>query len=221
MSTEANVSIWSCFSSLRDPRNSPREKKHLLLDIVAISLCAVIAGAKDWPQIVTFGQQRQDWLRTFLSLPGGIPSRSTFERVFAALSPSGLRHCLYRWLHACNEQLGIEHVALDGKSLRGSDNDLGMLHLVSAWASEAQLSLGQVAVEDKSNEIVAIPRLLRLLDLKGALVTIDAMGCQKAIAKQIVEQGGDYVLTVKNNQPRLHDDVEQSDRGPGQRLRRL
>jgi len=206
-------SIFRCFSSLRDPRRSRREKKHLLLDIVAIALCAVIAGAKDWPEVVAFGERRLDWLQTFLSLPGGIPSRSTFERVFAALSPCGLQSCLLRWLHGCTGQLELQHIAIDGKTLRHSGNrhkGLGALHLVSAWATQAHLSLGQVAVADKSNEITAIPVLLSMLDIKGALVTIDAMGCQKKIAKQIVDAGGDYVLTVKANQPGLYDDILES-----------
>jgi predicted transposase YbfD/YdcC len=207
---EDTASIWSCFSSLRDPRCSPREKKHLLLDIVAIALCGVIAGAEDWPQVVAFGVQRREWLQTFLSLPNGIPSRSTFERVFAALSPYGLQSCLRRWLHGCGKHLGLGHIAIDGKTLRASGNaeeGLGALHLVSAWATQAQLSLGQVAVAGKSNEITAIPLLLRLLNLKGALVTIDAMGCQKDIAQGIVDGGGDYVLTVKENQSGLYYDI--------------
>lgn len=210
---DSTLSIWRCFANLRDPRRSRRAKKHLLLDIVAIALCAVIAGAEDWPQVVAFGVQRREWLQTFLSLPNGIPSRSTFERVFAALSPSGLQSCLRCWLHSCGKLLGLDHVAIDGKTLRASGNDskdLGALHLVSAWASKAHLSLGQVAVDCKSNEITAIPLLLRLLDVKGALVTIDAMGCQKDIAAQIVDAGGDYVLTVKENQKGLYEDIMAS-----------
>jgi predicted transposase YbfD/YdcC len=140
-------------------------------------------------------------------------SPKTFERVFAALSPHGLNSCLLRWLHGCGRIAGIERIAIDGKSLRNSGNDgrgLGMLHLVSAWSTETHLCLGQVACAEKSNEITAIPQLLNLLNLKGALVTIDAMGCQKAIAKQIVEQGGDYLLPVKGNQPNLAADVLQA-----------
>jgi predicted transposase YbfD/YdcC len=208
-----NISIWRCFASLRDPRQSRRAKKHPLLDIVAIALCAVIAGAEDWPQVVAFARQRREWLQTFLSLPNGIPSRSTFERVFAALSPYGLQSCLRRWLYACGKHLGLEQIAIDGKTLRASGSDskeLGVLHLVSAWATQAQLSLGQVAVAGKSNEITAIPVLLRLLNVKGALVTIDAMGCQKDVARDIVDAGGDYVLTVKENQPGLYDDILKS-----------
>jgi predicted transposase YbfD/YdcC len=208
-----NISIWRCFATLRDPRRSRRAKKHPLLDIIAIALCAVIAGAEDWPQVVAFARQRRQWLQTFLSLPNGVPSRSTFERVFAALSPSGLQSCLRRWLHACGKHLGLEQIAIDGKTLRASGNDskdLAALHLVSAWATQAQLSLGQVAVAGKSNEITAIPVLLRLLNVKGALVTIDAMGCQKDVARDIVDAGGDYVLTVKENQPGLYDDILKS-----------
>jgi predicted transposase YbfD/YdcC len=207
------LTIWDCFGGLRDPRTSRRRKRHPLLSIVAIAWCASIAGAQDWPQVVAFGRARRDWLATFLDLPNGIPSRSTCERVFAALSPAGLNRCLARWLRGCALVLGVDPSAIDGKSLRGSGRagaGLGRLHLVSAWATQAQLSLGQVAVEGKPKEITAIPELLSLLDLKGALVSIDALGCQKAIAKQIVEAGGDYVLTVKDNQPNLAGDIVDS-----------
>jgi len=206
-------SIWRCFATLRDPRSSRREKKHRLLDIVAIALWAVLAGAEDWPEVVAFASQRHDWLKTFLALPHGLPSRSTFERVFAALSPPGLQSCLWRWLHGCARHLGLDQVAIDGKAVRRSGSPsqgLGALPLVSVWATHAQLSLGQVAVDAKSNEITAIPRLLHLLDLHGALVTIDARGCQKEIARQIREAGGDYVLTVKDNQPHLLEDIRQA-----------
>src|SRR4051812_31468526 len=181
-------SLRKCFASLRDPRRSHRQKKHLLLDIVAVALCAVIAGADDWPQIVAFGHKRHDWLKTFLSLPNGIPSHDTFERIFARLSPAGFRTCLLCWLHDCSSKLDVEHLAIDGKTLRHSGspaNGLAALHLVSVWATQANLSLGQVAVDSKSNEITAIPRLLELLNLRGALVTIDAMGCQKDIARRM------------------------------------
>ena len=188
------LSIWRCFATLRDPRTGRRPKKHLLLDIVAIALCAVLAGAEDWPQVVAFGRRRYDWPQTFLSLPHGIPSRSTVERVFAALAPAGLQSCRLRWLHGCARALGLGQFATDGKTVRRSGSPaqgLGPLHLVSVWATQAHLSLGQVAVDAKSNEITAIPRLLQLLDLKGALVTSDAMGCQKEIAQQVVDGGGD------------------------------
>lgn len=210
---EIPASLWQCFSGLRDPRASAREKTHPLLTIVGITLCAAIAGADDWPKVVAFAQQRLNWLGTFLDVANGAPSRKTFERVFAALSPHGLSSCLSRWLHSCGHAANVGHIAIDGKTLRSSGREgqgLGMLHLVSAWATEASLSLGQVACAEKSNEITAIPELLSLLSLKGALVTLDAMGCQKAIAKQIVDQGGDYALPVKGNQPNLARDILES-----------
>jgi predicted transposase YbfD/YdcC len=182
-----------------------------LLSIVAIALCAAIGGADDWPKVVAFGRAHHAWLGTFLDLRNGIPSRSTFERVFAGLSPAGLNSCLLCWLRGCAGLLGVDHIAIDGKALRGSGRAAKghkMLHLVSAWAGRAKLSLGQVAVDTKSNEITAIPILLGMLNLKGALVTIDAMGCQKEVARQIVEGGGDYVLSVKDNQSNLARDIE-------------
>jgi predicted transposase YbfD/YdcC len=204
------ISIWRCFSGLRDPRASRRAKKHPLLSIVAIALCAAVAGANDWPQVVAFARARRDWLGTFLELPHGIPSRSTFERVFAALSPRGLTHCLRLWLRGCAGVLSLDQIALDGKTLCASGDGaagLGPLHLVSAWATKAKVSLGQVAVAGGSNEITAIPELLSMLDLRGALVTVDAMGCQKGIARQVVDQGGDYCFTVKDNHPTLATDI--------------
>lgn len=207
------LSIWECFSTLRDPRASKRAKAHPLISIIGIALCATLAGADDWDKVVAFAQERLDWLRCFLNLPNGAPSRSTFVRLFCALSPHALERCLRMWLGGCVRALGIDHIAIDGKALRSSGDEtkgLGMLHLVSAWAGAAQLSLAQVAVEGKSNEIVAIPRVLALLDLKGALVTIDAIGCQKGIACQIVNQGGDYLLALKQNQPNLYEDVLRS-----------
>jgi predicted transposase YbfD/YdcC len=202
-------SILCCFSSLKDPRIN-RRKRHLLLDIVAIALCAVIAGANNWQQIEQFAHTRRDWLKTFLSLPNGIPSHDTLERLFARLSPAAFQRCLLGWLAALAKELGVKHFALDGKVLRNSGSkarDLGPLHLVSVWATEVHLSLGQVAVDEDSNEITAIPRLLELLDLKGALVTIDAIGCQTEIAEQIITGKGDYVLVVKGNQEHLQADI--------------
>ena len=174
-------------------------------------MCGVIANCDDWPDIVQFAQQRESWFRRFLRLPGGIPAHDTFERVFAALNPRALQACCLAWLRDVAGLAGLEHIAIDGKSLRGSANGkLGVLHLVSAWATKAQVSLGQVAVEGKGNEITAIPKLLELLDLHGALVTIDAIGCQKKIAKKIVDRGGDYVLVVKANQERLLQDIQET-----------
>jgi predicted transposase YbfD/YdcC len=194
---------------LKDPRID-RCKRHLLLDIVTIAICAVIGNADTWKDIALFGRRRKDWFQRFLELPNGIPSPHTFERVFDRLDPLALQKCLLGWLHEISELLGVRHIAIDGKTLRhsgGGKSPHRQLHLVSAWATEANLTLGQVATEEKSNEITAIPRLLELLDLKGALVTIDAMGCQKEIAREIVERGGHYVLTVKDNQESLKDDI--------------
>lgn len=194
---------------LKDPRLN-RRKRHLLLDIVTIAICAVIGNADNWKDIALFGRKRKEWFQRFLELPNGIPSSHTFERVFDRLDPLALQKCLLGWLHEISELLGVRHIAIDGKTLRhsgGGKSPHRQLHLVSAWATEASLTLGQVAVDEKSNEITAIPRLLELLDVKGALVTIDAMGCQKEIAGKIIEGGGDYLLTVKDNQENLKDDI--------------
>jgi len=205
-----DLSIPKHFRKLKDPRRKHR-RLHCLQDILVIALCAVIAGAQDWQDIETFGRKRYDWLKRFLELPNGVPSHDTFERVFDRLNPPVFQACFREWVQAVQEALRIKHVAIDGKTLRGSGTaKLGPLHLVSAWATGQSLSLGQVAVDSKSNEITAIPTLLELLDLKGALVTIDAMGCQKAIAQKIKDQKGDYILTVKDNQEHLLQDIERS-----------
>ena len=202
--------ITRYFKKLKDPRRRHR-RRHSLQDIIVIALCAVIAGAQDWQEIAIFGRERQSWLQRFLQLANGIPSHDTFERVFDRLCPQAFQACFRHWVEAIQEALPFKHIALDGKTLRGSGNsNLKALHLVSAWASAQRLSLGQVATSEKSNEITAIPLLLDLLDIKGALVTIDAMGCQTAIAEKIVERHGDYVLTVKENQPHLLEDIQQS-----------
>jgi predicted transposase YbfD/YdcC len=201
-------SIKKYFSSLKDPRIRKRTD-HRLIDIVTIALCGVIANCDGWTDIVDFANNRLAWFKRFLPLPNGIPSHDTFERVFANIDPAVFSRCCMAWLRDVSDLVGLGHLAIDGKTLRGSASlKLGPLHLVSAWATEAKLSLGEVAVEGKSNEIKAIPELLKLLDLKGALVTIDAIGCQKAIAQQIVDKGGDYLLAVKANQEHLLDDVQ-------------
>lgn len=205
-----DLSIPKFFAKLQDPRRAHR-RLHRLQDIIVIALCAVIAGAQDWQQIVTFGRKRLAWLSGFLELPNGIPSHDTFERVFDRLKPQAFQACFRDWVQAISAALRIKHIAIDGKTLRGSGSaKLGPLHLVSAWATAQHLSLGQVAVDAKSNEITAIPLLLELLDLNGALVTLDAMGCQKAIAQKIVDQGGHYALTVKDNQEHLLEDIQDS-----------
>jgi predicted transposase YbfD/YdcC len=210
MSAIPVLSIRKHFASLRDPRVR-RRRRHRLLDIIVIALCGVIGDCETWQDIELFAQKRSAWFRRFLGLPRGIPSHDTLERVFDRLNPQVFAACLCSWLQAVSEALGTSHIAIDGKTLRRSfdcSSGLGPLHVVSAWATKQSLALGQVAVESHSNEITAIPRLLEVLDLRGALVTLDAMGCQKAIAQKIVAAGGDYLMTVKNNQERLYDDIE-------------
>ena len=204
------ASIKKHFRRLHDPRVTGRTK-HLLIDLLVLALCGIIANGDDWPDIALFARQREAWFRRFLRLPGGIPAHDTFERVFAALNPRALEACCLAWLRAVAGLADVEHIAIDGKSLRGSaGGKLGASHVVSAWATAAQVSLGQVAVDGKGNEITAIPQLLELLDLDGAPVTIDALGCQQRIAKKIVDRGGDYVLVVKANQERLLADIQET-----------
>ena len=205
-----SLAINKHFRKLKDPRLN-RRKQHLLIDIISIAICGVICGCNDWQQITVFGKNRKDWLAKFLQLPNGIPSHDTFERVFDRIDPAAFGRCFRDWTNALSDGLGLKHIAIDGKTLRGSGRDkLKPLHLVSAWASASHLTLGQVACAEKSNEITAIPELLDLLCIEGALVTIDAMGCQKEIAAQIRERGGDYILAVKDNQPTLHADIQDS-----------
>lgn len=197
------------FRSLKDPRRRHR-RRHLLGDIIVMAICAVICGANDWKQIATFAQKRLTWLKRFLALPNGIPSHDTFERVFARIDPLTFQACFREWITAVCEALDVKHVAIDGKTLRRSGSAaLKPLHVVSAWATANQIILGQLAVAEKSNEIPAIPELLELFSVKGAFVTIDAMGCQKEIARAIVAKGGDYILTVKDNQPNLLADIQK------------
>jgi predicted transposase YbfD/YdcC len=204
----ADLSLPRFFAKVKDPRRAHR-RLHQLQDILVIALCAVIAGAQDWQEIETFGRKRRAWLQGFLALPNGVPSHDTFERVFDRIKPAAFQACFQEWVRAVSAALDIKHVAIDGKTLRGPGSaKLGPLHLVSAWATAQHLSLGQVAVDAKSNEIAAIPALLEMLDLNGALVTIDAMGCQKVIAARVVGGGGDYALTVKDNQPYLLEDIQ-------------
>jgi predicted transposase YbfD/YdcC len=203
-------SLKKHFRSLKDPRVVGRSR-HLLFDLIVMAICGVIANCDDWPDIALFARKRETWFRRFLKLPGGVPSHDTFERVFAALDPRAFERCCLAWLRDVADLVGAGHIAIDGKTLCGSvGSKLGPLHLVSAWATQAQVTLAQVAVDGKSNEITAIPKLLALLDLKGALVTIDAIGCQKKIANKIVAGGGDYVLVVKGNQGHLLADIQQT-----------
>jgi predicted transposase YbfD/YdcC len=199
------------FQDLVDPRDT--NSLHQLTDILVIAVLAVICGADGWVQVETFAKAKRKWLATFLELPNGIPSHDTFGRVFARLDPDTFENCFIAWMRALVETCGGKLIAIDGKAIRRSFKHAwdksGMAHLVSAFVRENAMVFGQLAVEDKSNEIVAIPKLLDLLDLKGALVTIDAMGCQKAIAAKIVDGGGDYLLAVKENQPALHDKAKK------------
>jgi predicted transposase YbfD/YdcC len=207
MST-SSLSLKKHFRKLKDPRRRHR-RRHLFLDILVIAICGVISGCDSWTQIAAFGRKRHDWLKRFLTLPSGIPCHDTFERVFERIDPVVFQSCFREWMLALAGTVGIEQIAIDGKTVRRSGTtDLGPLHLVSAWATKNHLSLGQVAVDEKSNEITAIPKLLALLDLKGALVSIDAIGCQKEIAAKIRAKGGHYLLTVKANQERLRADIE-------------
>jgi predicted transposase YbfD/YdcC len=203
------TSIEASFGELTDPRVA-RTRVHRLGDVVTIALCAVVCGANDWVAVETFGRAKEAWLRTFLPLPGGIPSHDTFGRIFARLDPTEFRRCFLTWVQAVVGELPPQVVAVDGKTSRGSGRRTRgehPLHLLSAWATASGLVLGQEATDLKSNEITALPRLLRLLALKGCVVTIDAMGCQSAIATQIVEQGADYLLALKGNQPTLQATV--------------
>jgi len=203
------TSILAHFQELDDPRISPATR-HQLLDIVAIALCAVICGADTWVEVEAFGRAKRDWLGTFLALPHGIPSHDTFGRVFAALDPEQFERGFRSWVTAVVELTAGAVVAVDGKTLRRShDRTQGKaaLVLVSAWAETNRLILGQVAVQPGSNEIPAIPALLQQLALEGCLITVDAIGCQTAIATQITEQGADYVLALKENQETLHEAV--------------
>lgn len=197
------------FAGLEDPRVA-RAQRHPLLSVVALALCGVICGAESWVEIEQFAQAKAEWFATFLDLPNGIPSHDTFGRVFAHLEAQQFEAGFAAWMRAVAAVLPTQVIALDGKTLRGShDRGAGKaaLHLVSAWATANRLVLAQVAVDSKSNEITALPLLLRQLAISGCLVTIDAMGCQRAIAAQIVEQGADYVLALKDNQQNLREEV--------------
>ena len=206
---QEGASILDCFATLEDPRIE-RSKRHKLLDIIAIAICATICGADSWVHIEMFGRSKEGWFRTFLELPGGIPSHDTFGQVFSRLDPEQFQSCFMDWTREVARLAQGEVVAIDGKTVRRShDRSRGRqaIHLVSAWASANTMTLGQVKTGEKSNEITAIPRLLELLALRGCIVTIDAMGCQREIAEQIVEAGADYVLAVKENQGQLNGDL--------------
>jgi predicted transposase YbfD/YdcC len=204
-------SIWDYFSELPDPRRS-QGRRHKLTDILAIALCAVLCGADDFTEIEEFGQTKEGWLRGFLDLPHGIPSHDTFGRVFAALDPRCFGRCFMSWVRGVAALSEGAVVAIDGKSVRRSydaASDCPAIELVSAWARENRLTLGQVKVADGSNEITAVPELLKALALKGCVVTTDALNCQKEIAAEVRRRGADYVLALKGNHATLRERVEQ------------
>lgn len=211
MEKQRPLDLVTYFGGIKDPRVE-RTKQHKLLDIIIIGICGVICGAEGWVNIEEFGKEKEDWLRTFLELPNGIPSHDTFGRVFARLNPVEFETCFFEWVESLTEKVeGV--IAIDGKTLRRSHdkaNGKKALHMVSAWAAENRLVLAQVAVEKKSNEITAIPLLLQQLSLSGCIVTIDAMGMQKKITKQIVDDDGDFVLALKKNHETLYKQVEQT-----------
>lgn len=203
------TSIAESFSSIEDPRID-RKKLHSLSDILVLTVCAMLSGADGYEAIEEFGDNKEHWLRTFLPLQNGIPSHDCIRYVLIQLSPEQVQSCFIKWVNAIREKIP-EVIAVDGKTARRSHNKrkgVPALHMVSAWATSNRLVLGQQATQEKSNEITAIPALLKLLELKGCIVTIDAMGCQRDIAKQIIQQKGDYVLGLKGNQGRLHEAVE-------------
>jgi len=213
--SETRLTVLDHFAAIEDPRRA-HGRLHRIGDIFAITLCAVISGADGFEQIGTFAGVREEWFTRLLGLPNGVPSHDTIRRVLSAVKPAAFEECFFAWMNACSDAAGLQRIHIDGKTLRGSGRKgrdgkgaFAPLHLVSAWAGKNGFTLGQVAVEGKSNEITAIPELLRTLELKGCIVTIDAMGCQKEIAGQIADGGGTYVLAVKENQPTLYADIDE------------
>jgi len=210
MDRQPGTSIEWHFADLEDPRVE-RTRRHKLLDIIVVAICGIICGADDWVSIQEFGEAKQEWFEGFLELPSGIPSHDTFGRVFGRLDPDQFHSCFMKWIMAVSELTKGQVIAIDGKTLRRShDKALGQeaIVMVSAWATANHLVLGQLKVDDKSNEITAIPDLLQALDISDCIITTDALGTQKDVASLIVEGGGDYVLALKDNHPLLHQDVK-------------
>lgn len=209
MSKAKSARMGDHFEELTDPRR--REVSYPLINVVVIAICAVICGADDFVAIAKFGNTKRDWFARFLDLTNGIPSHDRFNAIFAAINPAEFEKCLLSWITALHEITDGQVIAIDGKTLRRSfdaKTSKAAIHMVSAWATASHISLGQVVVDAKSNEITAIPKLLELIDISGALVTIDAMGCQTEIAQKIVDADADYCLAVKGNQPTLHQAIE-------------
>jgi predicted transposase YbfD/YdcC len=208
--TSIGASLTEHFASVEDPR-AEHLIDHKLIEIILMAICAVICGAETWTDVELFGNERLDWLRQFLELKNGIPSHDTFGRVFARIDSQQFQACFATWVQAVFQATKGQVIALDGKQARRSHdrtNDKNAIHVVSAWATANHLVLGQQKVDEKSNEITAIPELLRLLDVNGCIVTIDAMGCQTEIAEEIIDQEADYVLSVKENQGNLLEDID-------------
>jgi predicted transposase YbfD/YdcC len=210
-----SISFMKYFETLPDHRVVGRSS-HLLLDIIGITICAVICGAESWEQVETYGIDHHEFLKTVMALPNGIPSHDTFNRVFRYLNPEAFGQCFVDWINAISVKLHLAparwHAAIDGKTARHSFDHASpkrAMHLLTAWASENGFTLGQMAVEDKTNEITGIPKLLEIIHLEGAVVTIDAMGCQKKIAETIREKNADFILAVKKNQPHLLEDIKE------------
>src|SRR5436305_606035 len=232
MQAKEQSPLVTALAAVPDPRRQCKNLRHPLVDVLVVGFCGVLCGCEDFVELQTFGRKKEDFFRRFLELPQGIPSHDTFRRVFQAVCPQALQRCLIQWLQGLRQAAPAaaqgEVVAIDGKTLRRTFDrarGLGALHLVSGWATANGLTLGQVAVDAKSNEITAIPQLIELLDLKDCVVTIDAAGCQKEIAAQIVAKEADYVLALKENQPTLYEQVsdyflEQLEKeGPERKLR--
>ncbi|BDA73878.1 transposase ISAs1 family protein [Calothrix sp. PCC 7716] len=209
MKIKPKVTIADHFANLLDPRVD-RTKRHKLIDIITIAICGVICGASGWVAIETYGKAKLSWLQQFLELPNGIPSHDTFARFFSRLDPENFQECFLSWIQSVNK-INEDIVAIDGKTLRGSyekGQEKAAIHMVNAWAVKNRLVLGQLKTEKKSNEIKAIPQLIKILDVAGCIVTIDAIGCQKKIVELITNQQGDYVITLKKNQKNLYKNVE-------------
>ena len=230
MSAKEQSHLVAALAAVPDPRRQCKNLRHPLVDVLVLGFCGVLCGCEDFVEVETFGRKKADFFRRFLELPEGIPSHDTFRRVFQAVCPQALQRCLIGWLRGVRQVTPAagEVIAIDGKALRRTSDrarGLGALHLVSAWATANGLTLGQVAVDAQSNESTAIPQLIELLDLKGCVVTIDAAGCQKGIAAQIVGKEADYVLSLKGNQPTLYEQVadyfleQLENEGPERKLR--